>query len=125
MCSKRDSFHSGSNEIFLQKAILLYHPHLLDIGDDLVTSPPPPLPWGPLRRQVTARLQITEFPIFSLLPAGMGEPTVGRFEEDAKNARAEMRRKAALHEIDQAKEQQAGSLKFPSAQRRGNRRSKC
>lgn len=44
----------------------------------------------------------------------MGEPTAERFEEDAKNTRAEMRRKAALDEIDRAKDQQAGFLKFPN-----------
>ena len=56
--------------------------------------------------QVTARLQVTGFPIFSLLPAGMGEPMAGRFEEEAREARAEMRRRLALDEIDRAKERQ-------------------
>ena len=57
--------------------------------------------------KVTARLQVTGFPIFSLLPAGMGEPTTGRLEEETREARAEMRRKVALDEIDRAKERQA------------------
>eukprot|EP00903_Cladosiphon_okamuranus_P017392 g16020.t2 len=57
-------------------------------------------------RKITARLQVTGFPIFSLLPAGMGEPMVGRFEEEAREARAEMRRRVALDEIDRAKERQ-------------------
>eukprot|EP00752_Nemacystus_decipiens_P007697 g6880.t1 len=57
-------------------------------------------------RKVTARLQLTGFPIFSLLPAGMGEPMAGRFEEEAREARAEMRRRVALDEIDRAKERQ-------------------
>ena len=62
--------------------------------------------WGGLPRQVTARLQIRGFPFFPLLPAGMGEPMIGRFEEEAREVRAEMRRRAALDEIDRAKEQQ-------------------
>lgn len=57
--------------------------------------------------KVTARLQVTGFPIFSLLPAGVGEPMAGRFEEESREARAEMRRKVALDEIDRAKERQA------------------
>lgn len=57
--------------------------------------------------QLTARLQLTGFPIFSLLPAAMGEPMAGRFEEEAREARAEIRRRTALDEIDRAKEQQA------------------
>ena len=65
--------------------------------------------WG---GKVTARLQVTGFPIFSLLPAGVGEPMAGRFEEEARDARAEMRRKVALDEIDRAKERQARD--FPS-----------
>ncbi|CAM9135722.1 unnamed protein product [Ectocarpus sp. 12 AP-2014] len=58
-------------------------------------------------RKVTARLQVTGFPIFSLLPAGMGEPMAGRFEEEAREARAETRRRVALDEIDWAKDRQA------------------
>ncbi|CAM9478757.1 unnamed protein product [Ectocarpus sp. 4 AP-2014] len=58
-------------------------------------------------RKVTARLQVTGFPIFSLLPAGMGEPMAGRLEEEAREARAETRRRVALDEIDRAKDRQA------------------
>lgn len=50
---------------------------------------------------------MTEFPVFSLLPAGMGEPAARRFEEEARDARAEMRRRVALDEIDRAKDRQA------------------
>lgn len=50
---------------------------------------------------------MTGFPVFSLLPAGMGEPAAGRFEEEAREARAEMRRRVALDEIDRAKDRQA------------------
>ncbi|CAN0055726.1 unnamed protein product [Scytosiphon promiscuus] len=56
-------------------------------------------------RKITARLQVTGFPVFSLLPAGMGEPMAGRLEEEAREARAEIRRRVALDEIDRAKDQ--------------------
>lgn len=50
---------------------------------------------------------MTGFPIFSLLPEGIGEPHSGRFEREARDARAELRRRVALEEIDRAKEKQA------------------
>lgn len=60
-------------------------------------------------KKVTARLQVTGFPFFSLLPAGMGELVAGRLDEEARETRAETRRRVALDEIDHAKEQQARS----------------
>lgn len=57
--------------------------------------------------KVTARVQVAGFPIFSLLPAGMGEPMAGRLEEEAREARAETRRRVTLDEIDRAKDRQA------------------
>lgn len=69
---------------------------------------PPPNTFAFRLTQVTARLQVTGLPIFSLLPAGMGEPMAGRFEEGAREACAEMRRRVALGEIDRAKERQVG-----------------
>lgn len=62
-------------------------------------------------QKITARLQLTGFPIFSLLPAGMGEPMAGRLEEEAREARAEIRRRVALDEIDRAKDRQARKRK--------------
>lgn len=90
-CDDRPLIVSGSVKTFL-----------------LYPFPPPPFPpRSRTCRKVTARLQVTGFPLFSLLPAGRGEPSSARFEEEAREARARERRRVTLEEIDRAKEQEA------------------
>lgn len=57
--------------------------------------------------KVTTHLRLEGFPVFGLLPAGVGETNAERIGEAARTARADERRRVALEEIDRAKQQQA------------------